>query len=126
MMSKFAKWEQTRKLGRQRFIWRYGVFLWGVSFGCLMAITSYLEGILTRHPSPLAVAIWALVVAGPLGGYVFGLLYWKIMETKYLEAQQADLAEQERKATLDTLVREVRELKEELKHAKEGKTPAGA
>ena len=72
------KWAKTSKLGRTRFVWRYGVFGWGVTtaivFSLILGIQNGWDGFLFQ-------LIPALIIF-PLGGILWGRIMWKLLESR--------------------------------------------
>jgi hypothetical protein len=101
-------WERTRRLGRTRFVWLYGVCGVGLAFGCLSAAMQLAE---RHHPTPELLAVVALAF-GPVAGYIWGRILWAGMEARYLAARGADRIKQEQTAAIDALSQEIRELRE--------------
>lgn len=66
------KSDKIRKLGRSKFIWRYGVLGWGLStailFSLVMGYTEGWDGFVFK-------LIPALVLF-PIGGYAWGHFMW--------------------------------------------------
>jgi hypothetical protein len=86
----FAKWQKTRQLGRTKFIWIYGVVLWGITTGVLwtmfmVAFFLWLGGAdvsLSKHP----LFLMTLNVIGFMyGGYFWGKMVWDVLEKAYQE-----------------------------------------
>lgn len=79
------RWVKIRASGRDRFVWIYGVFGWGVSTGVLVSLViSFLnqwEGVLFYMALGL--------VLFPIGGYFWGRWVWWISEKQYLQIQRA-------------------------------------
>jgi Na+-driven multidrug efflux pump len=79
-----AGWEKARQMGRQRFIWLFGVLGFGVSFALCMLLIFYLES--RDHPGFWYVAI-CVIVSSLVGGYLWGLFMWHWMESAYQQAK---------------------------------------
>ena len=74
--SKSEKWARTRRLGRKRFVWLYGVLGWGVPTAVLFSLLrAYAEG---WEQLPVILAISLAIF--PLGGVVFGRVMWWWLE----------------------------------------------
>jgi hypothetical protein len=70
------KSDRIRKLGRGKFVLRYGVLGWGISTAILFSlITGFTEG----WDGFVFKLIPALIIF-PLGGYVWGRLMWAFFE----------------------------------------------
>ncbi len=78
----FERWAKTRQIGRSRFIWRFGVFAWGVPVGVIWAIAMAAM----RGWDQLPIFLPFALIGFPIGGYVFGVWIWKISESKYQKA----------------------------------------
>jgi hypothetical protein len=70
------KSDKIRKLGRGKFVLRYGVLGWGIStailFSLIMGFTEGWDGFVFK-------LIPALIIF-PLGGFVWGRLMWAFLE----------------------------------------------
>jgi hypothetical protein len=75
------KWSKTRKKGRTRFIWLYGVVGWGVVTGVLWAAAMAFQG-LGHLPLLLPLAL----IVFPIGGFFFGRKMWTTFEDQFQEA----------------------------------------
>ena len=73
------KWEKTRKMGKKKFIFYYGVLFWGLLTGFLFPIIGL---ILFKKTLSLSDFIISLIIF-PLGGILFGLTMWHSSEKKY-------------------------------------------
>ena len=79
MKNRFEKWERTRLKGKWKFIFKYGVFFWGLGtailfslfFSMVLKITSFLRIL------PIALVLF------PLGGIVWGATMWYFTEKYY-------------------------------------------
>ena len=73
------KWAKLSKLGRNKFVLRFGVLGWGVPTGLLFSLIQGFEygwdGFLFR-------LIPALILF-PLGGILFGRIMWRMLEKKH-------------------------------------------
>ena len=77
--SKWDKWKRIRAQGRNRFIWRQGVLVWGILTGVTWAIVMAA----TRGWEQIHVLLPIALIAFPIGGFFFGLIVWAISESKY-------------------------------------------
>ena len=109
-LAQWARWERTRKGGRARYVWLYGVCVFGLCLGSVFGILLSIEMLTSRHPSPAIVPLVGFVL-GLVGGYVFGGVTWHVFETQYLAA----LKDKQQQAAVDALASEVKELREQLK-----------
>ncbi len=73
------KWEKTRKIGKKKFIFYYGVLFWGLLTGFLFPIIGL---ILFKKPLSLGDFIISLIIF-PLGGILFGLMVWHSSEKNF-------------------------------------------
>lgn len=80
----FEKWTETRKMGRSRFIWLYGVLGWGLIAGVPWSVLMAFQQGWERLPYLFIAGITGF----PIGGYFFAALIWKISEKKYTQAQE--------------------------------------
>ncbi|OWK41587.1 hypothetical protein [Fimbriiglobus ruber] len=83
---KWNRWQQTRQMGRQRFVWLYGVCGWGLSVGVLWSIGFWY--ISDPHP-PFWLVIGLGLLGFPPGGYLWGRLMWWWFERSRLTAEQS-------------------------------------
>jgi hypothetical protein len=79
-----AKWERTRRKGRQHFVWVRGVLGMGVSWGVLFSLAMFLVLSAEKHPDPWVVFPLTAIVS-PLFGYISGAVIWSWGEWKYEE-----------------------------------------
>jgi hypothetical protein len=72
------RWERTRRMGRTKLIWLYGVLGWGVSVAVSWSmLMSWIRGWDRLHVLlPLALVIF------PLGGFFFGIVAWRSSESR--------------------------------------------
>jgi hypothetical protein len=70
------KWAATRQLGRDAFVWRYGVLGWGISTGVLFAVV---EGVQHGMQAGLVQLPIALTMF-PLAGVLWGRAMWWFFE----------------------------------------------
>jgi hypothetical protein len=107
-LERWACWEKIRGGGRSRFIWVRGVCALGLTTGIV------LTAIIGRgHPTPSQVGLGLLISAA--GGYLWGFLVWQRTESLYLADRQAAVEQAQTRQLLESLSREVRELREALR-----------
>jgi hypothetical protein len=82
-----ARWERTRAMGRTTFIWRRGVFGWGIPVALLTIAYQIVQEqgfvrrlVMTQH---LKVGIGVAMLVFPLCGYLFGRYLWTAGEENY-------------------------------------------
>jgi hypothetical protein len=82
-----VRWERNRAMGRSTFIWRRGVFGWGVPVALLtIAYQVFQEQgfvwrlVMTQH---LKTGIGVAMLVFPLCGYLFGRYLWTTGEENY-------------------------------------------
>ena len=82
-----ARWERTRAMGRTTFIWRRGVFGWGIPVALLTIAYQVVQEqgfvwrlVMTQH---LRVGIGVTMLVFPLCGYLFGRYLWTAGEENY-------------------------------------------
>ena len=82
-----ARWERTRAMGRSTFIWRRGVFGWGIPVALLTIAYQVVQEqgfvwrlVMTQH---LKVGIGVAMLVFPLCGYLFGRYLWTAGEDNY-------------------------------------------
>ncbi|MCE9607316.1 MAG: hypothetical protein K8U03_20715 [Planctomycetia bacterium] len=73
------RWAATQAKGRSRFIWIFGVLMWGPITGLSWAVAmSAIQGWgLLRTHIPIGLLLF------PIGGYFFGAWIWKRNEAEY-------------------------------------------
>jgi type II restriction/modification system DNA methylase subunit YeeA len=74
------KWEKTKQRGRKEFLFRYGVFGWGLWSGVLFLIINEGMSINSFKFSFTTVLYIALFM---VGGYIWGIFMWSWMERLY-------------------------------------------
>lgn len=79
------QWSKTRRMGRTRYVWLYGVLRWGLTVGVVWAVVMAAFQGWERLPILLALA----VVGFPMGGYLFGVVTWRQNEGQYEQAKRA-------------------------------------
>lgn len=80
-----ARWEKVRQKGRARFIWLYGVALWGVS---MFVITQLVDRAYKIQFSINSI-IWLIdLLIWLIAGYILGAFMWKNAEKQYAKFQQ--------------------------------------
>ena len=82
-----AQWERNRALGRSTFIWRRGVFGWGIPVALVTIAYQVVQEqgfvwrlVLTQH---LKTGIAIAMLVFPLCGYLFGRYLWTAGEENY-------------------------------------------
>ena len=82
-----ARWERNRAMGRSTFIWRRGVFGWGIPVALLTIAYQVVQEqgfvwrlVMTQH---LKVGIGVAMLVFPLCGYLFGQYLWTAGEENY-------------------------------------------
>lgn len=82
-----ARWERNRAMGRSVFIWRRGVFGWGVPAALLTIAYQIVQeqgfvwSLVMSQDLRTGIAIAAVVF--PLCGYLFGRWLWTVGEENY-------------------------------------------
>ena len=82
-----ARWERNRAMGRTTFIWRRGVFGWGIPVALLTIAYQVVREqgfvwrlVMTQH---LKVGIGVTMLVFPLCGYLFARYLWTAGEENY-------------------------------------------
>ena len=82
-----ARWERNRAMGRSTFIWRRGVFGWGIPVALLTIAYQVVQEqgfvwrlVMTQH---LKTGIAIAMLVFPLCGYLFGRYLWTTGEENY-------------------------------------------
>lgn len=82
-----AAWERNRAMGRTTFIWRRGVFGWGIPVALITIAYQVVQEqgfvwrlVMTQH---LRTGIAIAVLVFPLCGYLFGRWLWTTGEENY-------------------------------------------
>ena len=82
-----TRWERNRAMGRSTFIWRRGVFGWGVPVALVTIAYQVVQEqgfvwrlVMTQH---LKTGIGVAMLVFPLCGYLFGRYLWTAGEENY-------------------------------------------
>lgn len=82
-----ARWERNRAMGRTTFIWRRGVFGWGIPVALVTIAYQVVQEqgfvwrlVMTQH---LKTGIAIAMLVFPLCGYLFGRYLWTAGEENY-------------------------------------------
>lgn len=82
-----ARWERNRAMGRSSFIWRRGVFGWGIPVALVTIAYQVVQEqgfvwrlVMTQH---LKTGIGVAMLVFPLCGYLFGRWLWTTGEENY-------------------------------------------
>jgi len=102
-----ARWERNRAMGRSTFIWRRGVFGWGVPIALLTIAYQVVQEqgfvwrlVMTQH---LKTGIGVAMLVFPLCGYLFARWLWTASEENYQRMTGTDEAQDRpRKTGRDT------------------------
>ncbi len=82
-----TRWERERAMGRSLFIWRRGVFGWGIPIALVTIAYQVVQEqgfvwrlVMTQH---LKTGIGVAMLVFPLCGYLFGRWLWTTSEENY-------------------------------------------
>ncbi len=85
--AEIARWERNRAMGRSTFIWRRGVFGWGIPVALVTIAYQVVQEqgfvwrlVMTQH---LKTGIGVAMLVFPLCGYLFGRYLWTTGEENY-------------------------------------------
>lgn len=85
--SAIVRWERNRAMGRSTFIWRRGVFGWGIPVALITIAYQVVQEqgfvwrlVMTQH---LKTGIGVAMLVFPLCGYLFGRYLWTTGEENY-------------------------------------------
>jgi hypothetical protein len=88
-----ARWERNRAMGRSTFIWRRGVFGWGIPVALITIAYQVVQEqgfvwrlVMTQH---LKTGIGVAMLVFPLCGYLFGRYLWTTGEENYERMAEA-------------------------------------
>ncbi len=96
-----ARWERNRAMGRSTFIWRRGVFGWGIPVALLTIAYQVVQEqgfvwrlVMTQH---LKTGIGIAMLVFPLCGYLFGRYLWTTGEENYerMTGRESGVGDQE-------------------------------
>jgi hypothetical protein len=96
-----ARWERNRAMGRSTFIWRRGVFGWGIPVALLTIAYQVVQEqgfvwrlVMTQH---LKTGIAIAMLVFPLCGYLFGRYLWTTGEENYerMTGRESGVGDQE-------------------------------
>jgi hypothetical protein len=96
-----ARWERNRAMGRSTFIWRRGVFGWGIPVALITIAYQVVQEqgfvwrlVMTQH---LKTGIAIAMLVFPLCGYLFGRYLWTTGEENYerMTGRESGIANQE-------------------------------
>lgn len=79
------RWEKTRRMGRNRFIWRFGVLYWGVFTGIVCSLAMWC---VTGRSDSLFLYLIPALVLFPIGGYFWGWYVWQKSEKIYTDKRR--------------------------------------
>jgi hypothetical protein len=89
-----ARWERNRAMGRSQFIWRRGVFGWGIPIALVTIAYQIVQEqgfvwrlVMTQH---LKTGIGVAMLVFPLCGYLFGRWLWAEGERNYSRMLEAE------------------------------------
>ena len=89
-----ARWERNRAMGRSTFIWRRGVFGWGIPVALVTIAYQVVQEqgfvwrlVMTQH---LKTGIGVAMLVFPLCGYLFGRYLWTTGEENYERMAKAE------------------------------------
>lgn len=89
-----ARWERNRAMGRTMFIWRRGVFGWGIPVALLTIAYQVVQeqGFVWRlvMTQDLRSGIAVAMLVFPLCGYLFGRWLWTTGEENYNRMVQSE------------------------------------
>jgi hypothetical protein len=92
-----ARWERNRAMGRSTFIWRRGVFGWGIPVALITIAYQVVQEqgfvwrlVMTQH---LKTGIGVAMLVFPLCGYLFGRYLWTTGEENYERMAEAEDAQ---------------------------------
>ena len=79
-------WAKAKAKGKKYFLWRYGVFGYGLAFAVGMTLIQVVYYVIQRpDASPVMLVYWFLfmLVGGLPLGYVWAWVIWSLAERKY-------------------------------------------
>jgi hypothetical protein len=79
------KWAKTRQMGRNRFVWTFGVALWGLTTGVWWSVAMAFDKGWNELPMFLILGL----IGFPIGGYFFGQWMWKTSERNFRDDNQS-------------------------------------
>jgi len=89
-----ARWERNRAMGRSTFIWRRGVFGWGIPVALVTIAYQVVQEqgfvwrlVMTQH---LKTGIGVAMLVFPFCGYLFGRYLWTTGEENYERMVEAE------------------------------------
>ncbi len=86
-----AKWEQARRLGKKRYVWKVGVLSWGLPMFLVMTPFFYIQQHGLTWPPPPGFSLTLILIYAALwaiGGFWFGSVMWSTMEKAYRRHQE--------------------------------------
>ena len=91
---RLQQWEKVRVKGKQHFVLRRGVILWGSFMFVWMSLWQVGYWYIVYHTAPPAVVLGITISMGailyPLGGWLWATIMWGITERSYQAHQQHD------------------------------------
>lgn len=84
--SKLEKLEKTLEKGKLKFVVLHGVLGWGVTTAILFSVFQHLMGS-SQTVSSIAVSL----VAFPIGGMLWGIWMWHVLQKQYKKLQSKAL-----------------------------------
>lgn len=83
--NQYARWAKTRQIGRTKFVLVFGVLGFGLSSGVLFALFC---SVIDSEETFLG-ALPFSVIACLVGGAIWGMIFWKEMEKRYIAERKS-------------------------------------
>ncbi|MGJ8657807.1 MAG: hypothetical protein ACSHX6_15270 [Akkermansiaceae bacterium] len=72
------QWELLRKKGKAKFIFKFGILLWGIPMATFAILYLHLRGGIPWTPTVYYTTPSFLIL-----GLIFSFLFWKFLENRY-------------------------------------------
>ena len=85
-----SRWEIMRKLGKRKYIIKYGIFFWGIPMAILGILLQYFFQSTYRNSQTIIINVFLTIIIFLLGGLLYGLFMWTYLEKQYSKSKESE------------------------------------
>ena len=85
-----SKWGVMHKLGKRKYILKYGIFFWGIPMAILGILLQYVFNNTYRNTQIIIINFFITIIIFLLGGLLYGLIMWTYFERQYSKTKESE------------------------------------